>query len=548
MVRSDQISQVVQKINEILSSTIEASGIDLVPVESLLAHRPHLTLLHPEVGVIALEIAGEGEEIEIVRMRLNDKVARFQKEASLLDSDQWMRISILRDSDVEQQRIGNRAWFCGLEHLGRIDRSEFLSSVPLDNRQFAFMRDLLIPRLAVEIPVYGGIDDGGRDARRAKRIELDEIQSNIAKSEIEDVLLVEGGPGTGKTLALVGRAKWLAEQHPEWKILLVVYNNILLKFLRSIPDVPESVRIVTLKRFLEVRNEKRLARLLTEFDNPDSAEVEASKILSERTFTEDDIDIDALLVDEWQDFKKPFLQYLLMVLRKQRGGAMFVGDANQAIYTDGFSSPFRGRNVKKLSLDRPYRSTKPILRVATALDPDFGIPNITHALDGEPVTVIYAKHWSLQGDVIALEIRNLLETGRYTVGEIAVLCTTRSGAQHVGHSLNSLGIENHLLTKFWEDPELVDNAVNVMTVHGSKGIGFSVVFLQGFETLKDRNGTPETAKWRRVGFVGATRAQDLLYIVYREPTQFVSSVLDLGAHESGVVVGRLYPEDYKKLS
>ena len=81
-----------------------------------------------------------------------------------------------------------------------------------------------------------------------------------------------------------------------------------------------------------------------------------------------------------------------------------------------------------------------------------------------------------------------------------------------------------------------------MTIHGAKGFGFNVVFLMGFETLKDRDGRSERDMWGRVGFVGVTRAQDLLFIFYGNETRFIDN---LGKCENETLTQRIYPGDYE---
>ena len=532
---------------EKLKNQIGMSKDELVFVESESSHRPNFLLSHPKLGLIAIEFGGSSESTASIRSRLNDKLARLLREAPYLQEDDVVRISVVHGSNQEVKRIGGQAFTLGDQIL---ERFEWIREIPVksgSNFDFTRLSSLLNPEFVINLPVYEGVQDREHDSRQVLRIRLDSEQSKIAARSIEDVLIVTGGPGTGKTLVLLGRAKWLAEQHPDWKILIIVFNNMLLKHLRTIPDIPPSVKIVTLKRFLEVRGVKNLARLIIDFDNPERAESQADQIVKELNLKEDDVDIDALLIDEWQDFKAPFIQYLLSLVRHGRGGTLLAGDDKQAIYTDGYAEPFVKRKVDRVNLIKPYRSTKQILRVANALDDNYKIENIDLAPDGEPVTAIYAPFWPLQGEVIALEIQTLLATSKRRPGNIAVLCTTNQGAKHVAEALEAKSIPIRLLTKYWEDPEPSDEAVNIMTVHGGKGFGFEVVFIQGFETLKDRDGTAENKKWRRVGFVGATRAIDLLYIVYKTPTQFVSSILDLAKKSNDVVVGRIFPDDYKHL-
>ena len=85
--------------------------------------------------------------------------------------------------------------------------------------------------------------------------------------------------------------------------------------------------------------------------------------------------------------------------------------------------------------------------------------------------------------------------------------------------------------------------INVMTVHGGKGFGFKVVLVQGFETLKDLDGSDIRKKWGRVGFVAVTRAEDLLFILYKTQTQFMTN---LKKCKKGTLVARNYPDDYDR--
>lgn len=544
-------SAVAEKVRDAavknLREAVDVSSQDIVALESDLPHRPNLILIHSQFGLVAIELGLARESESDVRKRLNDKVHRLLSEASYLDESCVFRISVLAGSSQPLKRVGGHAFIFGEKCLSDFDwASELRASTPKN-----FARDQLVslldPKLVIEIPTYEGLEDRDFEERRKHRVSLDTTQSEIASRSIQDILVVSGGPGTGKTMVLLGRAKWLAAQHSDWKILLIVYNNMLLKYLRSIPDMPKAVVIVTLKRFLEVRKAKSLSAHLLDFDNPELAEKKAAEVVKAMRFDDSDRDIDALLVDEWQDFRAPYIQYLISLLRPGRGGAMFAGDDKQAIYTNGYSDPFARRKVETETLSRPYRSTQQILKVASALDKKYKIREIDKAPSGEPVTVIYAPFWSMQGQAIAIEIQQLLKRGKVSPGDIAVLCTTNQGAKHVETSLSDMAIPFRLLTRYWDNPEPGGNEVNVMTVHGAKGFGFPVVFVQGFETLKDRDGSDERDKWRRVGFVGATRAEDLLYLVYKDVTQFVSAVLDLGRESSGVVVTRIFPDDYKRL-
>ena len=346
-------------------------------------------------------------------------------------------------------------------------------------------------------------------------------------------------------MVLVARARHLAGLNPDWKIVVVVYNKMLAKHVRTLVDVwPKNIKIVTLKNFLEERGEKQLARLSSDYQDPDAALDSAKRIVKDLGAKGITKDIDAMLVDEWQDFSTPYISYLLHTIRQKRGGIVFAGDENQSIYTDGLpSDALKNLEVKKVKLKVPYRSTRQILDVAKALDSSFDFAGSDLAVAGEPVSLIFAETWQLQAEAIAWEIDELIKTGQHAVGEMVVLCTTKSGARYVEAALSQRMIPHQLLTNFWEDKNPADDAVNIMTVHGGKGFGFKVVFVLGFETLRDLDGSDVRNKWGRVGFVAVTRAEDLLFILYKTQTQFMTN---LKKCKKDTLVARSYPDDYER--
>lgn len=75
----------------------------------------------------------------------------------------------------------------------------------------------------------------------------------------------------------------------------------------------------------------------------------------------------------------------------------------------------------------------------------------------------------------------------------------------------------------------VPDAVSLMTLHGSKGLEFPVVFLCGVTEdlipLKNRDGSCNLNEERRLFYVGMTRAQDeLILLTSKEPSPFLLSL------------------------
>ncbi|MEH7479128.1 NERD domain-containing protein, partial [Bacillus altitudinis] len=62
---------------------------------------------------------------------------------------------------------------------------------------------------------------------------MDLHQENLAKQIGDKHRLIRGVAGSGKTLILATRAKMLAEQHPNWKILILCYNVALKQNIKQ---------------------------------------------------------------------------------------------------------------------------------------------------------------------------------------------------------------------------------------------------------------------------------------------------------------------------
>src|SRR5699024_6008517 len=62
---------------------------------------------------------------------------------------------------------------------------------------------------------------------------MDLHQENLAKQIGDQNRLIRGVAGSGKTLILASRAKLLAKQHPDWKILILCYNISMASYIQQ---------------------------------------------------------------------------------------------------------------------------------------------------------------------------------------------------------------------------------------------------------------------------------------------------------------------------
>ena len=114
---------------------------------------------------------------------------------------------------------------------------------PLDDQDIKHVRFLLFPeiriaankteyKVAESIPYY---EEKVLLSLRDVKV-MDLHQENLAKSIGEGHRLLRGVAGSGKTLILCCRAKYLAKTNPGWRILVLCYNVTLSCYIQHIID------------------------------------------------------------------------------------------------------------------------------------------------------------------------------------------------------------------------------------------------------------------------------------------------------------------------
>ncbi|WP_026365308.1 3'-5' exonuclease [Promicromonospora sukumoe] len=104
---------------------------------------------------------------------------------------------------------------------------------PATQMEFAYVRDDKALRDAIEDPNFG-----------RWRVFLHPEQRRYAESPMTGSFRLSGGAGTGKTVVLLHRARWLATADPEARIVLTTFNRTLAEeLLRQLTILDPGVRI-----------------------------------------------------------------------------------------------------------------------------------------------------------------------------------------------------------------------------------------------------------------------------------------------------------------
>lgn len=391
------------------------------------------------------------------------------------------------------------------------------------------------------------------EENEASRIELDNRQTELARMEDVVAMNIDGGAGSGKTLILLERARWLAARFSDWKILLLCYNDKLaLSLSAEIVGIPQ----VTVETFRQVarRNGVRIEEFTDSAKKKNSENIQKA-ILGGKGKNS----VDAVLIDEGQDFSESWLEFCFSWLTPNRGGLVMTSDPSQGVYelsennaVKRFMQSVQGSNLEVL--DTSYRTTRQILEGAI-LATGSSHPGWKKSVDGENIQLIYASNLAKQAEVIAWEINNLVN-GEMNMnpGDIAVLFPTRFELQNNLYS-NAL---TQSLDKF-EIPYVSPTpqnrkvtaaaSVTISTIHSAKGLDFSAVFVLGVEKLKVGD-SPKAANFRgiaaaketiysRQAYVALTRARNILMLTYTKPNAVIGRLL-----QSGLVDHFEWPSDY----
>ena len=500
--------------------------------------RPELIVVDRTYGLVVVDIdtTGYAPAAREPFSRLNRRVADLRLEVPVVERFRAHRLVLFGaypDALIPPSRSGP-ARALGLADIERGNWLERLEPRPPEPADLDALRSALAPTLIFRVRSRRGVSDPGRSERRKQQVALDAQQSAAATIPVDGILLLSGPPGSGKTLVLAGRARYLAALHPEWRIVVLCYNKALVPYLCSLVYGLPNVGVTTFGKFSYAMGHK------ISLDGAEQAEADlaAAKAKGIKRV------VDALLIDEAQDFDDAWIDFALETVRPGRGGTVLSGDERQALYRDA-SRPrvLNGRRVMHLQLERSYRSTRQILEAAASALADSEPLAGKDALDGQPVELIWAPTWDEQARAAAWEIRRMIDHGKREPQDIAVLITQwRGTAGRLRAALESARVPHLVIDRSNAatfDPGSPE--VKIMTVHASKGYEFDVVVLFGLETLPSPTAGGQQAPDRgRVGFVGMTRARDQLLVTYTRDTPYLDRLRRCPGVSSST-----WPDDYE---
>ncbi|MBL8298224.1 MAG: NERD domain-containing protein [Rhodanobacteraceae bacterium] len=332
---------------------------------------------------------------------------------------------------------------------------------------------------------------------RVERSEADLIRLTQEQQDIFDrlkgmrELLVLGGPGTGKTLLALERARLLAKQGA--KVRLVCYNELLGRMLRSATTGETLVDCVTFHG-LCVREATAVGMKMPA--TPDVAwwDEEAPRRLVEAIKLRDP-QIDALIVDEGQDFAPSWFAALRSDLVDESSPFYVFADDRQELQRRNWRE---GCVIEaSYTLTENCRNTLPIATHVNAL---FGEPPPVRGAAGiEPRIRQLADDADVAGEVLDLA-QNLMQIHGLSPSDVVILADDTT----LVRKLRRLSVDQYPIVDYGEQ------GVVAVTVARFKGLESPAVVL----VLTDADG--RTADPTTTAYVGLSRARSAGFVLARQ--------------------------------
>ena len=382
---------------------------------------------------------------------------------------------------------------------------------------------------------------------------MDYVQEGVLYERKPGHYVLRGGPGTGKTVVLVGKA--IKERILDLKegkrrnIGIISYTNSIVSMIKRNIDRICSDRflefdsgdflISTLHRISFEILDKNQKRLPKESDSVD----EVVKLLKKgEIFIPEKLKFDVLLVDESQDFKKDWFLLIKSMLKKN-ALVVFAVDETQRIYDDRDwkwkDTPFPVRGKRVIILRKAYRTGEGILRFGISFlkkDPVLvrklkeleaweSLESAEFVKSGTQPKVLVGEQYQL----LVRILRDLLK--QYRPKDIFVLTPYSKSGKLSLEKLREVIVKSGVLSndEINTQKEFDEEKLNIFSYHRAKGLENKCVILLGADKLPYDVSTKAKDKRRdrRLFYVAMTRAQEKLFIMGEKEAGFLKEVKEL---------------------
>ncbi|UZW13466.1 NERD domain-containing protein [Clostridium pasteurianum] len=367
-------------------------------------------------------------------------------------------------------------------------------------------------------------------------------QETYAKSLGYGHRVIRGVAGSGKTVILICRARYLADIHKDWHILVLCYNKTLASFLRN-SIIENNIQNVEVSHFHGWINDvfKSLglkSGIYKDKDiNENIAKISQDMLGNIKKY-------DAIFIDEGQDLEKEWLEFIVKTLRNpEHSHLMLASDGAQNLYNRNYTLKSVGIKAagRTTIMRENYRNTKEILDFAYTFltdgmfqekldeeDNNFTIKPDTSLRRGDYPELISCNDFQDEANKIVEEIIGLKQSGvdysEICVAYIHKSCKGTNYLEILESTFSSKNIPYFIMSKSGNTKSkfrMDMGKVNISTIHSVKGLDFKYVYICGINNrlLDSINES------KKLLYVGMTRARDVLKVTYSENNVIIEDLL-----------------------
>lgn len=441
---------------------------------------------------------------------------------------------------------------------------------PLDETQINALRAIIHPE--IQLNLFSPPTSGSTTSATTATITNDSIkvldlrQERNARAMGEGHRIVYGVAGSGKTVLLIARARLLAAQCPQQRVLVLCFNVSLSTYLQqSLSDCHNA----TVYHFDSWVKRNGLVRQ----KNQDNNSLEDNDSLGERLLAHlgagrgEAESYHAVLIDEAQDFAPSWFQCACAALKDpDDGDLIIVGDGSQGLYRGQRDISWKklgikavGRTIhKKLDLDKNYRNSREILELAAvfAMTTDSMVieaeadhvlaiavdPSKAIRTTGQRPVLICARSRREEAQAIVHIVGQLLKGASGFKGfdqpikpeEIGLLYARKDAVI----SELKQQLERHAPVVWISDSsdrnaryKINEPGLKLQTIHSAKGLQYRVVLLLWADQLPSQFDDSDEVADHCLMYVALTRPEDLLVMTTSKPSSFIQRIQASGKVE-----------------
>lgn len=336
---------------------------------------------------------------------------------------------------------------------------------------------------------------------------LTEDQLNAVLMSRQQNQLVIGGPGSGKTLVLVHRAKdFVLNGVPPEKIKILVYTKVLVQYLEgavSVVGLPSGIVSTFDSWAMMAHRQFAQGKSAVVKGNGLDYDLMREQVLESLVALNPEPWLDAVLVDEGQDLSPVAIK----ILKRASKHVTLACDIKQQLYQHDFQidQVCKILDVPRASatLLSSYRCTQLIVDMAACFIPDKDEADQFRRatllpIEGIETPVLYEP---IDQDDEISTMANLLKERAQLGQKSAVLVTSKSEIFKIAAKLEKLGLS---VTR-QDSPDFNDLRPLICTFHSAKGLTVDCVFLPQLTNDKF-DKMHESLDRNALLFVGITRA------------------------------------------